>query len=124
VSAAPAGWLDDVVHWLRECSGRFAHAAAQTRGVAGGVERCWADERGREWVERAGLVQRQLEADAQACAELADRITRAAATEPQAAESAEATTGPLLGSTAARRVDGARGMRIATLPGDEPRQGP
>jgi hypothetical protein len=124
VSAAPAGWLDDVVHWLRECSGRFAHAAAQTRGVAGGVERCWADERGREWVERAGLVQRQLERDGQVCAELADRITRAAAAGPLTSDREDgATPGPLLGSTAARRVDRARGMRIATLPG-EPGQGP
>ena len=124
MSAAPAGWFDDVVHWLRECADRFTHAAAETGRVAGGVERCWDDERGREWVERAGLVQRQLERDAQACAELADRITRAAAAEPPTDEDADATTGPLLGATAARRVDGARGMRIATLPGEEPRHGP
>lgn len=118
-----AGWLDDVLRWLRECATRLAHVADGTGRTAERVQRCWVDERGREWVERAGLVRRQLERDAAECAELADRIARAAAVEPaRAAEeppAGPAAPGPQLGSTAARRTDAARGIRIAILSEEE-----
>lgn len=101
---------DDLDRWLRECGARLGWAAEEIGRIAARVERVWDDERGREWGERAGLVHRQLRRDAVTCAELADRAEQPASQE----------AGPLLGSTAARRADAARGMRIAML-GDEDR---
>ncbi|MGD9529341.1 hypothetical protein [Pseudonocardia sp.] len=98
---------DDVVGWLRECSVRLMRAAEEIGRIADRVERSWADEQGREWGDRAGLVRRRLDREAVACRELADQVAR---TEP-----GEEGAGPVLGSTAARRVDAGRGMRIAVL---------
>ncbi|MGE3287539.1 MAG: hypothetical protein AB7J32_15750 [Pseudonocardia sp.] len=100
---------EDVVGWLRECSARLARAAGELGRIADRVERAWADEQGREWNERAGLVRRRLDREAAACAELADRIARVSPEDP------DLVGGPVLGSTAARRADSARGIRIATL---------
>ncbi|MGQ0573006.1 MAG: hypothetical protein ACT4RN_02240 [Pseudonocardia sp.] len=128
MNARTTDWLDEFMGWLRECAERFTHIAAETRRAADGIERCWTDDRGREWVERAGLVQRQLDRDAEACVALAERLARASASrETGPAEGAElqdgplTSGGPLLGSTAARRADAARGMRIATLSEGEAR---
>lgn len=112
--------LDDVARWLRRSAELLGLAAADTRRAVGAVQRCWPDDRGRDWVERAGLVERQLQRDAAACAELADRV-RQAAQDERGSSSADddaagaAPGGPRLGSTSARRVDSFRGMRIATL---------
>jgi hypothetical protein len=121
MSAATPGWVDDLLRWLHECAARFSLAARETQRAADRVERCWTDDRGREWVQRAGLVRRQLDRDAEACAALAERVTRTveAGALADAGPDGEASAWPLLGSTVARRVDAARGMRIATLSDEE-----
>ncbi len=117
-------WLDDVLRWLHGLADRLAQAAADTRRVTGQIERCWVDDHGRDRVERAGLVQRQLDRDAVACAELARHVARTVREQPALLGPVDVSDtgspppvpgGPLLGSTAVRRVDAARGMRIATL---------
>lgn len=126
-AAAGDAWLDDVLRWLDVLAERLAQASRDTGRAREQLERCWTDERGREWVERAGLVQRQLDRDATGCAELADRIARAGR-EQASATSVDADPGtplvpggPVLGGTAVRRVDAARGIRVATLSDAEPR---
>lgn len=115
-----SAWDGELAGWLRACAARFAGAAAELDRIADRVERAWLDECGREWTERAGLVRRQLDRDATSCAELAERVARGVR-EDDAADGP--APGPLLGSTAARRTDAARGVRIATFGGEQDVQG-
>lgn len=117
-------WLDDVLRWLHGLADRLAQAAADTRCVIGRLERCWPDDHGRDRVERAGLVQRQLDRDAAACAELARHVARTVREQPASLGPVDVSDtesvppvpgGPLLAGTSVRRMDAARGMRIATL---------
>lgn len=118
-----AGWLDDTLRWLHGLANQLGQSAADMSRIADRLEGCWMDERGKEWVERAGLVQRQLDRDAAAWTEFSGRVERAwrehtaanAHTDDELSRLPSVVGGPLLGSTAARRADAARGMRIATL---------
>jgi len=120
------GWVEDLVRRLHGMAERFGLAAVDTRYVGAALERCWSDDCGRAWTDRAGLVQRQLDRDATACTALADRVARAAQdqwgalTTEDGTGAGSAPGGPLLGSTAARRADAARGMRIAMLSDEGP----
>lgn len=115
------GPVDDILGWLLDLVGRLERAAADCRRAGAVLERCWPDDRGRDWAERLGLVSRQLDRDADACAGVAARLARDPAAQ-QAPEGAGPAPlgGPRLGSTLGRRVDSARGARIATLSGQEP----
>jgi hypothetical protein len=121
------GWLDDLLCWLRDCGPQLRRAAEDTADVVVRIERCWTDDRGREWVERAGLVRRQLDRDAAECTEFADRVARIRDASDVSdvsgvpAERPVPTVGPLLGSIAARRIDAHRGMRIATMADEDSR---
>jgi hypothetical protein len=96
----------------------LGQVAADARRLAEQVAVHWVDDRGLEWSQRAGLVQRQLDREAAACAELAGQLARTgeeiAARRPDADSAYGA--GPRLGGTAGQRADDARGMRIAVLP--------
>lgn len=114
------GPIDEIVRWLLLLAEKLEGAAADSRRAGIGIERCWSDDRGRDWVERLGLVSRQLDRDAAMCADTAGRLARDPV--PDQAPHGPGPgplVGPLLGSTAGRRVDAARGMRIATLSDSE-----
>lgn len=109
--------------WCARLAGTLADAAAKIGALAGAVAADWPDDLGREWVERAALVHRELDRDALAAAQVGARL----ATERELTASdtltgmaaALATAGrrsAQLGGTEAHRADQERGMRIAQLP--------
>jgi len=117
VNADPVA-TDEIVRRLRTLAEQLTNASADARRAVIGIGRCWTDDRGRGWVERVGLVLRQLDHDAATCVTVAERLVRQAAAATHDAE-VDQVPGVRLGSTAGRRVDNAQGMRIAVLSDEE-----
>ncbi|MHA6792758.1 hypothetical protein ACVGVM_04440 [Pseudonocardia bannensis] len=116
--------LAGLERWLEGLAAELRDLASDVGRLARQVEQDWPDPQGREWLERAGLVDRELVRQAEVGAGLAqtvgrvlEQIERLETSGPRPDVGAESrAAGPLLGDTGGSRVVDERGVRIATLP--------
>ncbi|WP_214367193.1 hypothetical protein [Pseudonocardia sp. H11422] len=117
--------LTGLARWLGGLAAELRDLASEVGRLARQVELDWPDARGREWSERAGLVDRELVRQAEVGAGLAGTVGRVLERTEDPVPSAglpaddgtgSRASGPLLGDTSASRAADERGMRIATLP--------
>ncbi|HXV93141.1 MAG TPA: hypothetical protein VD813_07585 [Pseudonocardia sp.] len=105
--------------WLRGIGADLRHVMVEITRLAAEVAVDWRDARGQEWIERAGLVGRELGRQADASDELAATAGRLAEEDRPAGSTAEGrdrTGGPRLGGTEGHRAAEGHGVRIPTLP--------
>jgi hypothetical protein len=98
-SAAVAKALDEVTDQVGSIARRLADG--------------WPDARGREWSERLLVLHHALHREADAAADLGRAVGDV--THGSDADDGSSGYGPLLGGTAARRVDDRRGVTIPRL---------
>lgn len=117
--------LVEVADLLGIVVARLRDAVPAVGRVVVDVERDWLDERGREWVERAVIVRRALDADLDGALATLRVVGDALSGEAPVHETVplgggsgggrSAGGGPRLAGTEARRVDDERGVHIARL---------
>jgi hypothetical protein len=106
-----AGAFDGLADRLRD-------AVAEMRGLVAEVAEDWPDARGRAWADRAELMHRDLDRQAEEAGRLARLVERLVQEITDAAGHREPgpAGGPVLPGVDAVRVVEVRGMRLATLP--------
>lgn len=110
--------LDLTAGMLGGLAGQLRDAVSQVRGLVAAVAEDWPDPRGQAWVDRAELVHRDLDRQADEAVRLARVVERLAREVIEAA--VPGPGGPVLPGVEAVRVVPGQGMRVATLP-DPPR---
>ncbi|MFC4942763.1 hypothetical protein [Pseudonocardia sp. GCM10023141] len=114
--------------WCTRLADVLADTAEQVGDLVGRLVQDWPDAHGSPWLERAGLLHRELDRQAADASQLGAELTRehadpvAAAPPPPvdlvgALLAAAHNRGARLAGTDGTRADPDRGMRIAELPG-------
>lgn len=106
--------LERVRNWSVGLAAALGTVAGEVGDLARRLGAGWPDHHGREWSERLLTLRTGLERDTDAAVRLGQAVDRVLDGPVGPA------TGPRLGSTAARRADDERGVRIPRLddPGD------